>query len=130
MADETKVQAQAAAEAPAQIAKAVADSADAVVTEGAKAARRERATVARRAKRCACLRCRRGRRWWRLHSGETVELRPRVRTQFAIMLSGLPGESDSLERLQRSFGLLSENAILDKWCGINTWLSACQTSGV
>jgi len=51
MADETKVQAQAAAEAPAEIAKAVADSADAVVTEGAKAARRERATVARRAKR-------------------------------------------------------------------------------
>jgi phasin family protein len=51
MADETKIQAQAAAEAPAEIAKTVADTADAVVTESAKAVRRERATVARRAKR-------------------------------------------------------------------------------
>ena len=51
MVDETKVQAQAAAEAPANVAKAVADSADAVAKESAKAARRERATSARRAKR-------------------------------------------------------------------------------
>ena len=51
MVEETKVQAQAAAEAPANVAKAVADSADAVAKESAKAARRERATSARRAKR-------------------------------------------------------------------------------
>ena len=51
MVEETKVQAQAAAEAPANVAKAVADSADAVAKESAKAARRERATSTRRAKR-------------------------------------------------------------------------------
>ena len=51
MVEETKVQAQAAAEAPANVAKAVADSADAVAKESAKAARRGRATSARRAKR-------------------------------------------------------------------------------
>ena len=36
MAEETKVQAQAAAEAPADVAKAVADSAEAVAKESAK----------------------------------------------------------------------------------------------
>ena len=51
MVEETKVQAQAAAEAPADVAKAVADSAEAVAKESAKATRRERAAVARRAKR-------------------------------------------------------------------------------
>ena len=51
MAEETKVQAQAAAEAPADVAKAVADSAEAVAKESAKAARRERASNARRIKR-------------------------------------------------------------------------------
>jgi len=51
MAEETKVQAQAAAEAPADVAKAVADSAEAVAKESAKAARRERASTARRIKR-------------------------------------------------------------------------------
>jgi phasin family protein len=51
MVEETKVQAQAAAEAPADVAKAVASTAEAVAKEGAKAARRERAKVARRAKR-------------------------------------------------------------------------------
>jgi len=51
MVEETKVQAQAAADAPADVAKAVADTADAVAKESAKATRRERATVARRAKR-------------------------------------------------------------------------------
>jgi phasin family protein len=51
MTEETKLQAQAAATAPADVAKAVADTADSVAKEGAKAARRERATVARRTKR-------------------------------------------------------------------------------
>ena len=51
MAEETKVQAQAAAEAPADVAKAVADSAEAVAKESAKAARRERASSALRIKR-------------------------------------------------------------------------------
>ena len=51
MTDETKVQAHAAANAPADVAKTVAETADAVVKESAKATRRERATVARRAKR-------------------------------------------------------------------------------
>jgi len=51
MAEETKVQAQAAAEAPADVGKAVADSAEAVAKESAKAARRERASTARRIKR-------------------------------------------------------------------------------
>jgi phasin family protein len=45
------VQAQAAADAPADVAKAVAKTADAVVKESAKATRRERAAVTRRAKR-------------------------------------------------------------------------------
>jgi phasin family protein len=51
MTDETKVQAQAAANAPADVAKTVAETADAVVKESAKATRRERASATRRAKR-------------------------------------------------------------------------------
>jgi len=51
MVEETKVQAQAAADAPADVAKAVADTAETVAKESAKATRRERAAVARTAKR-------------------------------------------------------------------------------
>jgi phasin family protein len=51
MTEETKVQAEAAAKAPADVAKAVAETAETVAKETAKAARRERATAARRAKR-------------------------------------------------------------------------------
>ena len=51
MTEDTKLQAQAAAEAPADVAKAVAETAETVAKESAKAARRERATTARRAKR-------------------------------------------------------------------------------
>jgi phasin family protein len=51
MADETKVQAEAAAEAPAKVAEAIADTAEKVVKESKKAAQRTRASTARRAKR-------------------------------------------------------------------------------
>ena len=51
MTEDTKLQAQAAAEAPADVAKAVAETAETVAKESVKAARRERATTARRAKR-------------------------------------------------------------------------------
>jgi phasin family protein len=51
MADETKVEAQAAAEAPAKVAEAVADTVATVAKEGAKVAKRTRATTVRRAKR-------------------------------------------------------------------------------
>jgi phasin family protein len=51
MADETKVQAEAAAEAPAKVAEAIADTAEKVVQESKKVARRTRASTARRAKR-------------------------------------------------------------------------------
>jgi phasin family protein len=51
MADETKVQAEAAAEAPAEVAKAIAETAEKVVEESKKTARRARAATARRAKR-------------------------------------------------------------------------------
>ena len=51
MADETKVQAEAAAEAPAKVAEAIADTAEKVVQESEKVARRTRASTARRAKR-------------------------------------------------------------------------------
>jgi phasin family protein len=53
MADETKVQAEAAAEAPAKIAEVIADSAEKVVKENAKVAKRVRASTARRVKRQA-----------------------------------------------------------------------------
>ena len=53
MADETKVQAQAAVEAPARLAEAIADTADKVVKETAAVAKRERAVSARRVKRAA-----------------------------------------------------------------------------
>jgi len=53
MADETKVEAQAAAEAPAKVAEAVAETVEKVVAESAKAAKRTRAATARRAKRDA-----------------------------------------------------------------------------
>jgi phasin family protein len=53
MADENKVDAIAAAEAPAKIAVAVADTAKTVVKESAKVAKRTRATTVRRAKRQA-----------------------------------------------------------------------------
>jgi hypothetical protein len=53
MADETKVQAEAAAEAPAKVAEAIADTAEKVVKESAKVAKRTRATATRRAKRQA-----------------------------------------------------------------------------
>ena len=55
MADETKIQAQAAAEAPAKIAETVADTAQKVVTETAKVAKTERAKTARRVKRQAAV---------------------------------------------------------------------------
>jgi phasin family protein len=51
MADETKVEAQAAADAPAKIAVAVVDTAQAVAKESAKVAKRTRASTARRVKR-------------------------------------------------------------------------------
>jgi phasin family protein len=50
MADETKVQADAAAEAPAKIAEAVADAVETIAQESAKVAKRTRAAAARRAK--------------------------------------------------------------------------------
>jgi len=53
MADETKVQAEAATEAPAKVAEAVADTSAKVVKETAVVAKRERAKTARRAKRQA-----------------------------------------------------------------------------
>src|SRR5690242_12864152 len=53
MADETKVEAQAAAEAPAKVAEAVADTVATVAKETAKVAKRTRATTARRVKRQA-----------------------------------------------------------------------------
>ena len=51
MADQTKVEAEAAAEAPARVAEAIADTAEKVVTESEKVAKRTRASTARRVKR-------------------------------------------------------------------------------
>ena len=51
MADETQIQAQAAAEAPAKIAETVADTVETIAKESKKVARRTRATTARKAKR-------------------------------------------------------------------------------
>ena len=51
MADETKIQAETAAEAPAKVAETVAETAEKVVAETVKVAKRERAKTARRAKR-------------------------------------------------------------------------------
>jgi phasin family protein len=53
MADETKVEAQAAAEAPAKVAEAVADTVETVATESAKAAKRTRNAAARAERRKA-----------------------------------------------------------------------------
>jgi phasin family protein len=53
MADENKVQAETAAEAPAKVAEVVANTAEKVVKESAVVAKRERANVSRRAKRQA-----------------------------------------------------------------------------
>jgi phasin family protein len=53
MADETKVQAEAAAEAPAKVAEVIAETAEKVVKETAAVAKSERAKTARRAKRQA-----------------------------------------------------------------------------
>jgi phasin family protein len=53
MADEIKVEAQAAAEAPAKVAVAVADTIETVAKESAKVAKRTRATTVRRVKRVA-----------------------------------------------------------------------------
>ena len=53
MADETKIQAEAAAEAPAKIAETVAETTKKVVAETSKVAKRERAKTARRVKRQA-----------------------------------------------------------------------------
>jgi phasin family protein len=55
MTDETQVQAEAAVEAPAKIAEAVAETAETLVKESAKSARAERAATARRVKRAATL---------------------------------------------------------------------------
>ena len=55
MADETKVQAEAAAAAPAKVAEAVAETAAKVVKESAVVAKRERAKTARRVKRQAAV---------------------------------------------------------------------------
>ena len=51
MANENQVQAEAAAEAPAKIVEAIADTAEKVVAESKKVAKRTRATTARRVKR-------------------------------------------------------------------------------
>ena len=51
MADETKVVAQAAAEAPAKVAEAVAETVEKIVDESAKVAKQTRAAAARSAKR-------------------------------------------------------------------------------
>jgi phasin family protein len=51
MADETKVEAQAAAEAPAGVAEAVADTVQTIARESGKVAKRTRAATARRVKR-------------------------------------------------------------------------------
>ena len=51
MADETKVEAQAAAEAPAKVAEAVADTVETIAKESAKVAKKTRAATARRVKR-------------------------------------------------------------------------------
>jgi phasin family protein len=51
MADETKVEAQAAAEAPANVAETVADTVETIARESKKVARRTRASAARRVKR-------------------------------------------------------------------------------
>ena len=51
MADQTQIQAQAAAEAPAKIAETVADTVETIAKESKKVARRTRATTARKAKR-------------------------------------------------------------------------------
>ena len=53
MTDQTKIQADAAAEAPAKVAKAVAATIETSANETVKAAKRARATTARRAKRSA-----------------------------------------------------------------------------
>jgi phasin family protein len=53
MADETQVEAQAAAEAPAKVAEAVADTVETIAKESEKAAKRRRAAAARKAKRQA-----------------------------------------------------------------------------
>ena len=53
MADENKIQAEAAAQAPAKVAEAIAATAEKVVDESAKTAKRTRAATARRAKRAA-----------------------------------------------------------------------------
>ena len=53
MADETKVEAQAVAEAPAKVAEAVADTVETIAKESAKAAKRARAATVRRTKRAA-----------------------------------------------------------------------------
>ena len=50
MADDTKVQAEAAAEAPAKVAEAVAETAENIVKQSAVVAKRERAKTVRRAK--------------------------------------------------------------------------------
>jgi phasin family protein len=51
MANETKVEAQAAAEAPAKVVEAVAQTVEKIVDESAKTAKRTRAATARRTKR-------------------------------------------------------------------------------
>jgi phasin family protein len=53
MTNETKVEAQTAAEAPAKVAVAVADTAATIATETVKTAKRARAATARRTKRAA-----------------------------------------------------------------------------
>jgi phasin family protein len=53
MANETKVEAQAAAEAPAKVAEVVANTVETIAKESTKVAKRERAATARRVKRKA-----------------------------------------------------------------------------
>jgi phasin family protein len=53
MAEETKIEAQAAVEAPAKVAEAVADTVETIVKESAKVAKKTRAATARKAKRQA-----------------------------------------------------------------------------
>ena len=75
MADETKIDVKAAAEAPAKVAAAVADTVETIAKESAKTARRTRATSARRVKRQAVAE-KKGRKPARRKSTRTAARKP------------------------------------------------------
>ncbi|MFL6829854.1 MAG: hypothetical protein ACJ8D5_04435, partial [Sphingomicrobium sp.] len=95
MADETKIHAEAAAEAPAKVAETLAETAEKIVKASAAVEKRERASTGRRAKRraaaekSAARRSKPARRKTRTAAAKTAAAQKRIETMTNNFFNGI-----------------------------------------